>query len=148
VAPLAGALWSTLAHHRRSADELEQRIELQSVTLTVGILLLAGTFWGFLVRYLALAAVPARVLAAAGDRRLGSRTPAGDAELPVRNTLRELPRRAPLEPGRARRPPRRVAPDDQRAGDGRNTTRSLPLALADRALFGTSVEAIFKLDGE
>ena len=58
LAPLAGALWSTLAHHRRSADELEQRIELQSVTLTVGILLLAGTFWGFLVRYLALPPFP------------------------------------------------------------------------------------------
>jgi hypothetical protein len=58
LVPLAGALWSTLAHHRRNADELEQRIELQSVTLTVGVVLLAATFWGFLVRYLALPAFP------------------------------------------------------------------------------------------
>ena len=58
LAPLAGALWSTLAHHRRNADELEQRIELQSATLTAGMLLLAGTFWGFLERWLAVPRFP------------------------------------------------------------------------------------------
>ena len=58
LVPLAGALWSTLAHHRRNADELEQRIELQSATLTVGILLLAATFWGFLVRFLGATPFP------------------------------------------------------------------------------------------
>ena len=58
LAPLAGALWSTLAHHRRNADELEQRIELQSATLTAGVLLLAATFWGFLERYLAVPRFP------------------------------------------------------------------------------------------
>jgi hypothetical protein len=58
LAPLAGALWSTLAHHRRNADELEQRIELQSATLTVGVLLLTATFWGFLERHLAVPRFP------------------------------------------------------------------------------------------
>ena len=56
--PLAGSLWSTLAHHRTNADELEQRIELQAATLSAGVLLLAGTFWGFLVRFLGVPPFP------------------------------------------------------------------------------------------
>jgi len=56
--PLIGALWASLQHHRQEPDELEQRIALESMTLTAGLLLIAGTFWGFCVRFLGYPAFP------------------------------------------------------------------------------------------
>lgn len=56
--PLIGALASTLRHYRQEPDELEQRIALLAMTLTAGLLLIAGTFWGFCVRFLGYPAFP------------------------------------------------------------------------------------------
>lgn len=58
ILPLIGALWTTLQHYRREPDELEQRIALLSITLTAGLLLILGTFWGFCVRFLGYPAFP------------------------------------------------------------------------------------------
>lgn len=56
--PLVGALASILRHYRSEPDELEQRVALLALTLTVGLLLIAGTFWGFCVRFLGYPAFP------------------------------------------------------------------------------------------
>lgn len=56
--PLIGALASALRHYRQEPDELEQRIALLAMTLTAGLLLIAGTFWGFCVRFLGYPAFP------------------------------------------------------------------------------------------
>jgi hypothetical protein len=56
--PLLGALFTIFQQHRQQADELERQIELQAMTLSFGLMLIAATGWGFLVRTFGYAPFP------------------------------------------------------------------------------------------
>ena len=124
VVPSAFAMWAAIRYFR-GLDELQRRIQFEGPGLQLSGHLPDRAELGIPAER-GPAARRRDLGGAAAGLSLGSRLLRRQAEVPVKNSVRDLRAQLELDAGRSRRKTRRLAPDGQRHRDGK--IRSQPAA--------------------